>query len=117
MNIISRDYGKKLRAIRKSEGLTQRQFAELSGLSLNTVRAYEVGQQPARSEVMVRVVQVDMFKKYTMWLIHDEVEIDSGQIAPELSHIGSDGLEVDKPTEKTVVGSDVRSSRSVRKTG
>ncbi|MBT9432632.1 helix-turn-helix transcriptional regulator [Candidatus Sodalis endolongispinus] len=117
MNILSIDYGKKLRAIRKSEDLTQRQFAELAGLSLNTVRAYEIGQQPARSEVMVRVIQVNIFKKYTMWLIHDEIAPTAGQIAPALTHCGIDGEEAQKRTRKTVEDSDVKSSRYDQKAG
>ncbi|HGJ5884616.1 helix-turn-helix domain-containing protein [Arsenophonus sp.] len=117
MNILSIDYGKKLRAIRKSENLTQRQFAELAGLSLNTVRAYEIGQQPARSAVMVRVIQVNIFKKYTMWLIHDEIAPTVGQIAPALTHCGTDGGEAQKQTRKTGVDSDVRSSHYDQKTG
>lgn len=117
MATLSIDYAQKLRAIRKSEKLTQRVFADLANLSLNTVRGYEAGQKPARSEVMEKVLQVDRFQKYTMWLLHDVVTPQTGQIAPELSHIGSDGSEAAKRTGKMVVGSDVKSSRSVRKAG
>ncbi|WP_406706086.1 helix-turn-helix domain-containing protein [Sodalis sp.] len=117
MITLSTDYAKKLRAIRKSEKLTQQQFSKLVGVPLNTIKNYESGQKTARSEIMERVLKVKIFKKYTMWLLHDEVLPEAGQIQPALSHSGSDGMEVGKPTEKMVVGSDVKSSRSVRKTG
>ncbi|WP_250552416.1 DNA-binding transcriptional regulator, partial [Escherichia coli] len=43
MVILSIDYAKKLRQIRKAEGLTQKQFADITGLSLATIRNYESG--------------------------------------------------------------------------
>lgn len=117
MKILSIDYAQKLRAIRKAEKLTQLQFSQLVGLSLSTVRSYETGHQRARAEVMEKVLHVELFEKYTMWLMHGKIAPIAGQIAPELSHIGSDGSEAAKLTGKMVVGSDVKSSRFVRKAG
>lgn len=66
---------------------------------------------------MEKVLQVELFEKYTMWLLHGKIAPLAGQIAPELSHIGSDGSEAAKRTGKMVVGPDVKSSRSVQKAG
>ncbi len=35
---MSTDYAMKLREIRKAEGLTQKQFSDLSGISLGTIK-------------------------------------------------------------------------------
>ncbi|TNL10732.1 XRE family transcriptional regulator [Kosakonia cowanii] len=93
MATLSRDYAKKLRAIRLAEGLTQRQFAEMAGISLGTIKIYESGHRPARSEILEAVLEIEMFKKYTMWLIHDEIMPGVGQIAPALSLDGSGNSE------------------------
>ncbi|WP_334473742.1 helix-turn-helix domain-containing protein [Arsenophonus sp. PmNCSU2021_1] len=79
MAILSIDYAQKLRAIRKIEKLTQREFAELTDLSLSTVRCYESGQKPARAEVMEKVLQVDKFRQYTAWLLYDDKSLKFNQ--------------------------------------
>ena len=84
MSILSIDYAKKLRLIRKTEGLTQKQFADITGLSLATVRNYEA------------VLQVDRFEKYMFWLIKDKTLPVAGQIAPALSLDGSTQSEDDQ---------------------
>ncbi|WP_341532842.1 helix-turn-helix transcriptional regulator [Sodalis glossinidius] len=117
ISILSIDYSRKLCAIRKAEKLTQKQFSEMTQLALSTVRNYESGHKPAMAEIMEKILQVEMFEKYSMWLTINKTAPEAGQIEPALSHDGSDGMEVGKPTEKTVVGSDVRSSCYVRKTG
>ncbi|PAV01749.1 transcriptional regulator [Arsenophonus sp. ENCA] len=117
MTILSIDYAQKLRAIRKSEKLTQLQFSQIVGLSLSTVRSYETGHQRARAEVMEKVLQVELFEKYTLWLLHGKIAPIAGQISPALAHSGTDGEEAQKQTRKTVVESDVRSSHYDQKTG
>lgn len=62
MVILSIDYAKKLRQIRKAEGLTQKQFADITGLSLATIRNYESGQKNARAKIVEAVLQVDRFE-------------------------------------------------------
>ncbi len=85
MVILSIDYAKKLRQIRKAEGLTQKQFADITGLSLATIRNYESGQKNARAKIVEAVLQVDRFEKYMLWLIKDKTLPVAGQIAPALS--------------------------------
>ncbi|EMQ3667294.1 helix-turn-helix transcriptional regulator [Salmonella enterica] len=96
MSISSRDYAQKLRKVRKGEGLTQKEFADLTGLSLSTIRNYESGQKTARAEIMESVLQVQRFEKYTMWLLHDKTFPQAGQIAPALSLDGSIQSEEDQ---------------------
>ncbi|MCL6395264.1 XRE family transcriptional regulator, partial [Pectobacterium atrosepticum] len=66
---MSRDYAEKLRQIRKAEGLTQKSFAELTGVAIGTVKKYESGHQSARAEIVERAVGVQRFEKYTLWLM------------------------------------------------
>lgn len=85
---MSRDYAEKLRQIRKAEGITQKVFAELTGLALSTIKSYEAGHQSARSEIVERVISVSQFEKYTLWLMTDKTAPAAGQIAPSLSPDG-----------------------------
>ncbi|EBS1325927.1 XRE family transcriptional regulator [Salmonella enterica subsp. enterica serovar Muenchen] len=87
---MSRDYAKKLKAIRNAEKLTQAQFSEVTGVSVGTIGNYESGYKPARIEIVERVINVERFEKYTMWLLHDKPLPQSGQIAPTLSPDGSE---------------------------
>lgn len=95
MSILSIDYAKKLRLIRKTEGLTQKQFADITGLSLATVRNYESGQKIARAKIVEAVLQVDRFEKYMFWLIKDKTLPVAGQII-QLSLDGSTQSEDDQ---------------------
>ncbi len=117
MHTMSTDYSEKLLAIRKAEGLTQQRFASITGISLSTIKNYETGQRPARSEVMERVARTTMFSKYAMWLLLDEIAPSAGQIAPALAHSGTNGGEAQKQRRKTGENSDVRSSHYDQKTG
>ncbi|EAA9932905.1 TPA: helix-turn-helix transcriptional regulator [Salmonella enterica] len=90
MTMSSIDYSKKLRQIREAEGLTQKQFAELTGLAVSTVRSYEGVGQTARAAIVEKVIQVDRFEKYMFWLMKDKTLPSAGQIAPALSLDGSE---------------------------
>ncbi|EFQ5899196.1 helix-turn-helix transcriptional regulator [Salmonella enterica] len=90
MTNSSIDYSQKLRQIRKAEGLTQKQFAELTGLSITTVKSYEGSKQPARAKIVETVLQVDVFEKYMFWLMKDKTLPSAGQISPALSLDGSE---------------------------
>lgn len=117
MTTLSIDYAQKLRSIRKTERLTQAKFAELTNLSLSTVKAYESGQQMARAEVMEKVLQNELFEKYTLWLIRDKTAPAAGQVAPALSLNGSTGTAAKARQDATGEEKVVKSSRSVRRIG
>ncbi|ENK1841775.1 MULTISPECIES: helix-turn-helix domain-containing protein [Enterobacter cloacae complex] len=98
---MSRNYADKLRTIRKAEGLTQKAFAELTGVALGTIKKYETGHQPARAEVLESVIEVPMFEKYTLWLMTDKTAPIAGQVSPSLSPDGQDKTASSRSTRKT----------------
>ncbi|EBA9765745.1 helix-turn-helix transcriptional regulator [Salmonella enterica subsp. enterica serovar Ball] len=101
MLTLSTDYSKKLKAIRNAEKLTQAQFSDLTGLSLGFIKQYESGHRLARAEAMEAVLMVGRFKKYTMWLVHNETLPSAGQIAPALSLDGCIQSEGDQVSIET----------------
>lgn len=86
--IMSSNYEKKLRMIRKAEGMTQKAFAELLGLSLGSVRNYETGHVGIGLKTLEVVIRHPQFSKYMMWLMTDQVAPAAGQISPPLSPDG-----------------------------
>lgn len=110
---MSRDYAKKLKAIRNAEKLTQAQFSEVTGVSVGTIGNYESGYKPARVEIVERVIQVQRFEKYTMWILHDKTFPQAGQIAPALSLDGAERQEGDQDS----IGTIQKSPRSRRNAG
>ncbi|EBK7002235.1 XRE family transcriptional regulator [Salmonella enterica] len=110
MTTSSIDYSKKLRQIREAEGLTQKQFAELTGLAISTVRSYEGVGQTARAAIVEKVIQVDRFEKYMFWLMKNKTLPSAGQIAPSLSLDGSE-----RPTESPDLAGDVQKLRRSRR--
>lgn len=113
MVILSIDYAKKLRQIRKAEGLTQKQFADITGLSLAAIRNYESGQKSARAKIVETVLQVDRFEKYMLWLLKDKTLPAAGQIAPALSLDGS----IQSEDDQVSTGITQKSPRSGRNVG
>ncbi|WP_440516950.1 helix-turn-helix domain-containing protein [Serratia sarumanii] len=89
-NTSSRDFSEKLRLIRIAEGLTQRQFVDLVGIGLGTIKNYETHQTIAGGVVVERVLNVPRFQKYTLWLMTDKTAPAAGQISPPLSPDGQD---------------------------
>lgn len=79
---MSSDYQKKLRLIRKAEGLTQAVMAKETGISLSSIRNYETGGQDIGLTIIERVIQLPRFMKYTLWLMTDQTAPEAGQIAP-----------------------------------
>lgn len=90
MITLSIDFAQKLRAMRRAEKITQQKFSEITGIALGSIKQYETGHQPARADIAFRVLQCDMFEKYTMWLLHDKTFPQAGQISPALSLDGSE---------------------------
>ena len=90
MITLSIDFAQKLRAMRRAENITQQKFSEITGIALGSIKQYETGHQPARADIAFRVLQCDVFEKYTMWLLHDKTLPSAGQISPALSLDGSE---------------------------
>lgn len=85
--------GKKLRAIRKAEGLTQAKFCEISGIALGTVKNYEGGHQDPGITVVMQVTNTPQFEKYTLWLMTDKTAPEAGQVEPAIVHTGQNTTE------------------------
>lgn len=92
----SSDRGKKLRAIRKAEDLTQQQFSDLTGVSLGTIKNYERGRFEVGLKVIDAVLAIERFEKYMMWLMTGKIRPEIGQISPVLSPSGSGKPEEDQ---------------------
>lgn len=84
MRTLSIDYAHKLLSIRKAENLTQKQFADLTDVSLSTIKKYETGQQPAGAAIAERVVNCPPLQKYTLWLMTGKVAPEANQVAPAI---------------------------------
>lgn len=80
---MSTTYSEKLRLIRVAEGLTQLQLRDLTGLGLSTIRNYETHIKEPGLKVVDKFLKVDLFQKYTLWLMTDQTAPDAGQIAPK----------------------------------
>lgn len=91
----------KLRAIRKSEGLTQAKFCEITGLALSTLKNYEGDHREPGIQVVTQIVNTPQLLKYTLWLMTDKTAPQAGQIAPALAHIGPESTESDQSGKQT----------------
>ncbi|MDE1489869.1 helix-turn-helix domain-containing protein [Xenorhabdus bovienii] len=85
---MSIDYGKKLREIRKAEKLTQKSMSDITGIALSAIRNYETQDVSVGISIVERVLAVDIFRKYTLWLMTDTTAPEAGQVSPALAHYG-----------------------------
>ncbi|WP_433587215.1 helix-turn-helix domain-containing protein [Providencia alcalifaciens] len=81
---MSSYYERKLRMIRLEEKLSQAAFAQLTGINIGTIKNYELGKRGVGLGVIEQVLKASDFKKYTLWLMLGEVNVDAGQVAPKL---------------------------------
>ncbi len=77
---MSSGYEKKLKEIRKSEGLTQAEFADVTGINLGTIKNYESGKREVGLSVVDRVINSKDFEKYTIWLMTGKTNEAAGRI-------------------------------------
>ncbi|MEM5487077.1 helix-turn-helix transcriptional regulator [Enterobacter cloacae] len=85
---MSSELAEKMKAIREAEGLSQSKFAEVTGISLSTIKKYETGVKDPGSRTLLKVTTHSEYKKYTMWLMSGETNEAAGQISPALSPDG-----------------------------
>lgn len=78
----------KMKLIRESEGLSQANFCEIIGLSINTLKKYEGGKFEPGGDALIKMTQHPRFTKYALWLMTDQIAPESGQISPALSPDG-----------------------------
>lgn len=107
----------KLKNIRKAENLSQMEFGHITGISISTVKKYEIGIIEPGGVTLMKITSHSRFKKYALWLMTGDIAPESGQIAPALAHYGTDGEVAQKQRRKTGEDLDVRSSHYDQKTG
>ncbi|NIG87339.1 MAG: helix-turn-helix transcriptional regulator [Serratia symbiotica] len=100
------DHGKKLKAVRLSEGMTQIEFSHALGIGLGTIKNYEAGIRGVGLVILDRVTNHPKFSKYTLWLMTNSTAPEYGQIAPDLLDIEADkvkeGSRLSRKTEEVV---------------
>lgn len=69
------------KAIRLKEGMTQKQFADLLGVSDSTIAAIETGRRPISAFVRARLAQRVQFDDESLYFLKKYQEIE--QIYPE----------------------------------
>lgn len=95
------DIPQKIRVMRKSEDLTQREFADMIGISYSALTSYEYGRNLPGLEITIKLFKHPRFSKYRDWFLFDEVEPKAGQVVPALAHIGKDEAESSRSGKKT----------------
>ncbi|CAK1695337.1 Transcriptional regulator [Vibrio crassostreae] len=93
------DLGKKLKAIRIAERLGREDMSQLTDIPRGTIRNYEQGVNKPNVETLTKITNNECFKKYTYWLMTDEVLPESGQISPDFSILSELGI-VEKTTSR-----------------
>lgn len=95
------DIPQKIRVMRKSEDLTQREFADMIGISYSALTSYEYGRNLPGLEITIKLFKHPRFSKYRDWFLFDEVEPKAGQVVPALAHIGQGEAESSHSGKKT----------------
>ena len=95
------DIPQKIRVMRKSEDLTQREFADMIGISYSALTSYEYVRNLPGLEITIKLFKHPRFSKYRDWFLFDEVEPKAGQVVPALAHIGQDEAESSRSGKKT----------------
>ncbi|EAP0947757.1 helix-turn-helix transcriptional regulator [Salmonella enterica] len=95
------DISQKIRVLRKSEDLTQREFADIIGISYSALTSYEYGRNLPGLEITIKLFKHPRFRKYRDWFLFDETEPKAGQVVPALAHIGQEDSELSHYGSKT----------------
>ncbi len=59
------------------------QLRDLTGLGLSTIRNYETHIKEPGLKVVDKFLSIDLFQKYTLWLMTGQTAPEAGQIAPK----------------------------------
>ena len=87
------DFNEKLKEVRRSEGITQAQLADITGLPLSNIKKIEAGYHEPGWRFVSQITSNLRFKKYALWLITGDIAPEIGQISPALSLDGSEKRE------------------------
>ncbi|ELO4935779.1 helix-turn-helix transcriptional regulator [Escherichia coli] len=94
--------GEKLRLIREAEGLSRREMEEVTGVSQNNLKNYEILGRMIPGETLLLILNHPRFRKYSDWVMFNQTNAATGQIAPPLSLDGSCNLEGDQDSTETI---------------
>ena len=99
MRGIQVSLGKRLKAIIKEEGISQRAFAEEMHLSVTAIEHYIAERRIPSGELFIEMGRNEKFRKYTMWLLSGTVELGTvesgaGQVCPAFSTQEKCGLTI-----------------------
>lgn len=78
-------FGKRLKAVIKEEGFTQKGFAKEIDTPFRAIEEYIGERNKPSGELFMKIGTHEIFKKYTMWLLGGEIEPESGQVCPDFS--------------------------------
>ncbi|EOW9264235.1 helix-turn-helix transcriptional regulator [Vibrio cholerae] len=93
--------GKKIKAIRISEGITQSEMAQLVEMPLISLRNYEQEKRAFSEENLMKITNHERFQKYAFWLMTGKTLPESGQVCPDFSILLELGIvEDDASTQK-----------------
>ncbi|WP_123427344.1 helix-turn-helix domain-containing protein [Lelliottia amnigena] len=98
---MSNALNEKLVLIRKSEYLSRQQLSDLTGIPYGTLSYYESGRSTPPTDVMMKILKMPQFMKYTLWFMTDQISPESGQIAPALAHFGQETTNLPHSDQKT----------------
>lgn len=79
---MSIDDGRKIREIRETAGMGRQEFCDLTGINKQTLISTETGKIGCSLKTLRQVTAV--FPQYRSWLVDDVVDIEAGQISPEM---------------------------------
>ncbi|PKF48704.1 helix-turn-helix domain-containing protein [Enterovibrio nigricans] len=94
------DYGKRLKAIRLEEGLSQSEFSQLTDIPTGTIQNYEQGKRTLNEENLSKITSNSRIFKYTLWLVTGKTAYESGQICPAYSTQEKCGLDVPQDAKR-----------------
>lgn len=77
------ELGEKLKLMRTRERMTQGEMAAEVEISLSSLKNYKLGLRKEVSALaLLKITTHPRFKKYTLWLMCDEIAPECGQVSP-----------------------------------
>ncbi|MEG1466300.1 MAG: helix-turn-helix transcriptional regulator [Hafnia sp.] len=77
--------GEKIKVMRESERLNSRPaVAKMLGIGNDALWRYEEGKSVPNAEIVLRLLSLHPFEKYTLWFVTGKTIPSEGQIAPAL---------------------------------
>lgn len=84
------EQSEKLSLMRESERMNRKEMAQLVDIPYSSLSNYEAGRMKMSFEAGAKIFKHPRFRKYRDWFMFDEVNPETGQIAPALAHYGQE---------------------------